>query len=161
MFKGKKTTELLSQVKVFQGLERADLKMISDVCERIAFERGETLIRAGQFSPGLYILVKGEVKVLLPERLKGGKAHRPSEVNLNTLRQGDCFGEYSLLEKSPASASVVGAQAGEVLRIPEPGFNRIMADDRIGRTVYRNLLHILIKRLRKKEEELDLVLVAG
>jgi len=36
-----------------------------------------------------------------------------------------------------------------------------MDSDRIGKTVYYNILHILIKRLRKKEKELDLVLVIG
>lgn len=160
MFKSK-TTDILSHVSVFDGLIKADLKTISKYCHRIGFKRGETLIEIGQTSSAFYVLIKGQLKVVLPERLEGSKEHRVSEVKLNTLNEGDCFGEYSLLEKAPASASVIGVQAGEVLKIPESGFHQIIANDRIGKTVYCNLLHVLINRLRKKEEELDLVLVVG
>ena len=156
-----KTADILSNVEVFGGLERADLKTIAHYCQRVRFEKGDTLIEMGQSASALYILVKGKLRVLLPKRLEGKKEQRPSQVNLNMLNQGDCFGEYSLIEKTKASASVVGVEPGEVLKIPESAFQQIMADDRIGKRVYRNLLHILIKRLRKKEEELDLVLVLG
>ena len=158
MFKNK-ITDILSHVEVFDGLAKADLKIIAKCCQRISFKKEETLIGIGQTPFAFYILIKGQLRVLLPERLEGRKEHRASEVNLNILNEGDCFGEYSLIEKTPASASVIGVQPGEVLKIPENDFHQIMANDRIGKTVYCNLLHILIKRLRKKEEEFDLVLV--
>ena len=160
MFKSK-IIDILSHVEVFEGLTKDDLKIISKGCQRINFEKGETLIEIGQKPFAFYILIKGQLRVLLPEQLEGRKEHRASEINLNTLNEGDCFGEYSLIEKTPASASVIGVQSGEVLKIPGDGFYQIMANDRIGKTVYYNVLHILIKRLRKKEKELDLVLVIG
>ncbi len=160
MFKNK-ITDILSHVEVFDGLAKADLKIVSKCCQRISFKKEEALIDIGQTPSAFYILIKGQLRVLLPERLEGRKEHRASEVNLNTLNEGDCFGEYSLIEKTPASASVIGVQSGEVLKIPENDFQQIMDNDRIGKTVYCNLLHILIQRLRKKEEELDLVLVVG
>ncbi len=156
-----KIIDILSSVEVFGGLEKPDLKTIAHYCQRKSFEKGEPLIEIGQIPSALYILVKGQLRVLLPKWLEGKKEHRASQVNLNILNEGDCFGEYSLIEKTRASASVIGVQSGEVLKIPENAFQQIMADDRIGKKVYYNLLHILIKRLRKKEEELDLVLVAG
>jgi len=156
-----KITDILSNVKVFDGLGKADLKVISRYCQKISFKKGEALIEIGQVPSALYILIEGQLRVLLPERLEGRKEHRASEVNLNTLNEGDCFGEYSLIEKATASASVIGVQSGEVLKIPENEFHQIIADDRIGKKVYCNLIHILIKRLRKKEKELDLVLVVG
>ncbi len=119
------------------------------------------MIEIGQRPSALYILIKGQLRILLPEQLEGRKEHRASEIKLNTLNEGDCFGEYSLIEKTTASASVIGVQSGEVLKIPENEFHQIMANDLIGKKIYYNLLHILIKRLRKKEEELDLVLVVG
>jgi CRP-like cAMP-binding protein len=101
-----KIADILSNVKVFAGLERADLKTIAHYCQRISFEKGEALKEVGQKSSALYILIKGQVRVILPEHLEGKKEHRASTVNLNTLNEGDCFGEYSLLEKTTASASV-------------------------------------------------------
>ena len=61
----------------------------------------------------------------------------------------------------PALASVIGVQPGKVLKIKEDEFDRIMGNDHIGKTVYQNLLRILIRRLRKKDKEFDLVLVVG
>ena len=156
-----KIADILSSVKVFYGLERADLKTIARYCQKMSFKKGEALIEIGQRSSALYIMMSGQVRVLLPEQLEGRKEHRAAEVNLNILREGDCFGEYSLIEKTRASASVVGVQDGEILRISEEGFQQIMDNDRIGKRIYYNLIHILIGRLRKKEEELDLVLIIG
>ena len=159
MFKSK-ITGILSNVKVFDGLSQADLKTISKYCQKVGFEKGETLIEIGRKPSALYILIKGQLRVLLPERIEGRKEHRASVVHLNTLNEGDCFGEYSLIEETTASASVIGVHSGEVLKIPKNEFDQIMANDRIGKKVYCNLLHVLIVRLRKKEKELDLVLVA-
>jgi CRP/FNR family transcriptional regulator, cyclic AMP receptor protein len=159
MFKSK-ITGILSTVKIFDGLSQADLKTISKYCQKLDFEKGETLIEIGRKPSALYILIKGQLRVLLPKRLEGRKEHRVSEVHLNTLKEGDCLGEYSLIEKATASASVIGTCSGEVLKIPKNEFDQIMANDRIGKKVYCNLLHVLIERLRKKEKELDLILVA-
>ena len=160
MFKSK-MADALSHVEVFRGLSQDDLKMISKHCKKVSFEKGDTLIETGQRPSAFYILLKGQLRVFLPKQIKGKKERRVSEINLNILNKGDCFGEYSLIEKMSASASIVGVQPGEVLKITDNGFDRIMANDRVAKTVYYNLLHVLIKRLRKKEQELDMVLVAG
>jgi len=160
MFKSK-MADALSHVEVFRGLSQDELKMISKHCKRISFEKGDILIEIGQRLSDFYILLKGQLRVFLPKQIKGKKERRVSEINLNILNKGDCFGEYSLIEKRPASASVAGVQPGEVIKITDNGFDRIMADDRVAKTVYYNLLHVLIKRLRKKELELDMVLLAG
>ena len=91
----------------------------------------------------------------------GRKYSSRVRLDFYILKEGDSFGEYSLIEKRPASASVVGVQPGDVLRLDRDSFEEVMLNDRIGKTVYKNLLRILIRRLRQKEAELDLVLVAG
>lgn len=160
MFKTK-IIDALSKVEVFAGLTRDDLKVVSKACRRIHYNEGETLIEMGKPSAGFYVLTKGKVKVILPERIEGGKARRASAVTLNTLNEGDCFGEYSLIEKKQGSASVIGFQPGEALKLDEDSFEDLMRNDHIGKIIYRNLLRILIRRLRKKEAELDLILIAG
>lgn len=160
MFKTK-VIDTLSNIEVFDGLTRDDLKIVAKDCQRVRFTEGEILIEVGKPSAGFYILTKGQVKVILPEQTKDGKEHRISEVVLNTLKKGDCFGEYSLIEKGPGSASVIGFQPGEALKLERDSFENLMSNDRIGRVLYENLLRILIRRLRNKEKELDLVLIAG
>jgi CRP-like cAMP-binding protein len=160
MFKNK-MIEILSKMKVFEGMAKEELKIISKHCEKVQFEQGDILIGINQEPPGFFILLKGELRVLLPERMEGRKERRASAINLNVLNEGDCFGEYSLIEKTRTSASVVAKKSGEVLKIPKAGFDQILADDGMAKIIYHNILHILIKRLRKKENELDLILLSS
>ena len=77
-----------------------------------------------------------------------------SKVQLNTLCAGDCFGEYSLIDQNPISASVVATEAGELIQITKPAFDAVLqANDRIAKTVYFNILRILVGRLRKLDAE--------
>lgn len=160
MFKSR-IIEILSKTKVFQGMTKDELKIVSKHCEKVGFAKGDVLIKTDQEPPGFFILFEGELKVRLPKQVSGRREQRVSAVNLNVLREGDCFGEYSLIEKTRTSASVVAVAPGEALKIPKPGFDRILADDRMARIIYQNILGILIKRLRKKESELDLILLAS
>ena len=43
-----KIADILSNVKVFDGLAKAELKIISRYCQKISFEKGEILIEIGQ-----------------------------------------------------------------------------------------------------------------
>lgn len=156
-----KIIEILSKTKVFEGMTKEELKTISKHCEKISFEKGDVLIAINQDPSGFFILVKGQLSVLLPERMEGRKERRASSIHLNVLKEGDCFGEYSLLEKTRTTASVVAKKPGEVFKIPKRYFDKILADNQMAKTIYCNMLHILIKRLRKKENELDLVLLAS
>ena len=160
MFKNK-IVEILSNTKVFQEMSKDDLKIISKHCKKISFERGDVLIGIDEDPPGFFILFHGRLRVMLPRHMADRKEQRASAINLNVLHQGDCFGEYSLIEKTRTTASVVAEESGEALKIPKPDFDQIMANDRIAKIIYHNILHVLIKRLRKKESELDLVLLAS
>ncbi|MCP4578159.1 MAG: cyclic nucleotide-binding domain-containing protein [Deltaproteobacteria bacterium] len=160
MFKSK-MIEILSKTKVFEDMTLEELKTISKHCEKISFEKGDILIGINREPSGFFILVKGQLSVLLPERMEGRRERRASSINLNVLNEGDCFGEYSLLEKTRTTASVIAKKPGEALKIPKSYFNQILADNQMAKTIYRNMLHILIKRLRKKETELDLILLAS
>ncbi len=160
MFRSK-IADMLSQVEVFADLTKDELKVIAKECHHISFTEGETLIEMGKPPTGFFVLTRGQVKVVLPEQVEGARDRRASKIVLNVLKEGDCFGEYSLIENSRGSASVIASQPGAGLKLEKEAFEALMNNDRIGKTVYRNLLRILIRRLRKKEAELDLVLIAG
>ncbi len=49
----------------------------------------------------------------------------------------------------------------ELKTISKAYFDQILTDNQTAKTIYRNMLRILIKRLRKKESELDLALLAS
>ena len=153
---------ILAGVAVFQGLTRDDLKSLANKSRKLTFQERDILIQEGKEESALYILIKGKLKVFLPQEMKGKKEQRVTEVSLNFLKKGDCFGEYSLIDHKPVSASVIAAESGELIQIQGTDFHEIVdKDDRIARIVYENILRILVKRLRKKDQELDLMLVIG
>ncbi len=153
---------LLSNVEAFSGLSHPDLEGLVDRCEVLIFKGDETLIKEGQSESAFHVLIEGRLKVLLQREDDTEEEHRPTDVQLNLLVPGDYFGEYSLTDGRPASASIVALEPGSLLRISKNDFEDFLSgDDRIGRTVYHNLLKLLVKRLRQREEEYDQVLIVG
>ena len=76
--------------------------------------RGETLIREGQRSDGLYVILTGEVGV----RVQG--------TAVATLKEGDVFGEMSLLTRTAATATVETTKKTSLLRLPREDFDAII-----------------------------------
>jgi CRP-like cAMP-binding protein len=159
---GNEILRVLSNSEVFNGLTNDELELFSPHCQKVSFQESDTLLKEGQTGTALYIIIKGQLKAVLPQQIEGRREQRVSEVRLNLLKEGDCFGEYSLIAKMPVSASIVATKSGELIKIPENDFNTIlMNSDHVAKTIYYNILQTLIKRLRRREEEYDLILIVG
>ena len=155
-----KTLQILSSFQLFKGLKEADLKAIHAKCQRIKFKETETLIKEGQTNSAIYIIIEGEAEVCLPEQSGDIKHRRPTKVKLAIENEGDFFGEYSLIDSKPASASVIATQAGELIKITKYNLDSILENnDRIAKTVYLNILKILVGRLRHINKEYDEIYV--
>ncbi len=149
---------ILTTAPITQGLETDDLEALIAHSQVINRPSGTTLIAEGQIGDALHILLSGQLDVSLLKANRGRNDNRFSDIHLNTLRPGDCFGEYSLIDAQPASASVIVSEAAEILVITRHAFQALIAasQDRLGKILYHNLLRILVRRLRKKDKELDL-----
>jgi CRP/FNR family transcriptional regulator/CRP/FNR family cyclic AMP-dependent transcriptional regulator len=159
---GEKIVDILAKVAVFQGLTRDDLKLFANKSRKLSFQERDILIQERNLESALYILIKGKLKVFLPLEMEGKKEHRVTQVSLDFLKEGNCFGEYSLIDHKPVSASIMATEPGELIQLQGTDFHEIVGkDDRIARTVYENMLRILIKRLRRKDQELDLIRFIG
>ena len=160
------TLRALANVEVFTGLTRDEIKLFHDSSQRVTFNKADTVIEKGQIGSALYIILTGQFEVDLPlgvyvpQQTGSQVERRTTKVQLNTLNAGDCFGEYSLIDQQPVSASVIATQPGELVRITKPAFDAILqANDHIAKTVYYNVLHLLIKRLRKLNTDYNLFLL--
>ena|SRR5688572_12862359 len=160
------TLRALANAEIFKGLTYDEVKIFYDSSERLTCEKPTTLIEKNQAGLALYIILKGQfevdlpVGVYIPQQTRGQVEHRMSKVQLNTLNEGDCFGEYSLIDQQPTSASVIATQPGELIKITKPVFDAILqANDRIAKTIYFNILQILIRRLRKLDTNYNLFLL--
>ena len=103
----RKIIRLLSSFHIFRGLAEEELKLFAGICESASFSENDVLVREGQMGAAIHLITRGRVKVFLPREIEGKHEHRISAIKLNVLKASECFGEYSLIDNRPASASVL------------------------------------------------------
>ncbi len=148
---------ILQNSKIFNGIDENYLKTILSYGGIQTFNANDIIIKEGQTEHPLYIIVEGEIEVFLPRKPQGTTPERPTRIRLQKLIKGDCIGEYSLLDNKPASASAVALEASETYQLSRSGFkNIIMSSDHMAKSIYKNMLLVLIQRCRDSDNELDM-----
>ena len=84
--------------------------------------RGEAVIEEGTEGDSMFILLRGSAQVSVT---KNGAL-----IRVGVLREGDCFGEMSLLTGEPRTATVRAEKDCEVLEISKPVMARAAPDMR-------------------------------
>ena len=133
---------LLAQVPLFSGLAPGELDGLTALVRRHRYEEGEVVFHEGDAGTALYVIEKGEVKIVL------GSAEG-KDVVLSLLGPGDFFGELALFDGEPRSADAVAKEASHLLIIGREDFLRFLADHS---RVAMSLLAILSRRLRRTDE---------
>lgn len=140
----------LTSFDLFQGLTEEDCQLIENNGKWILAQQGQMIIAEHQSNDSLFLIAEGAVDVRLTD-------HMNYEIVLARHGVGMMIGEYSLVDGLPAAASAVPSADSVLFAIPHEKLNQIFAqNDRIGRIVYKNLLKILVRRLRDANAELDL-----
>src|SRR5438132_5030937 len=92
--------ELLERVPLFRGLsEEARISLSQRLVER-RFLGGELVFQKGDTGSAMFLVMSGKVEIFLPPE---GGADR---VDLKEVNEGEHFGELSLFDDKPRSASV-------------------------------------------------------
>jgi CRP-like cAMP-binding protein len=144
---------------VFEHLTPGEMDLILPLCQLVEASPGQTILAEGKQGNGLYIVLDGEVEAFLPDEAGGGLKRRRA-IQLNVLGPGRCFGEYGLVDDSPSSASVRALVATRLCWLSRDDFRRLTEQhDRLAKVIYSNLLRFLIRRLRVKDQELDVMLL--
>jgi CRP-like cAMP-binding protein len=113
-FRDRLLDRLLGESPLFASLPPDEARRLADRFLFLELEPGMRVVSAGERSAGLFLLLCGVVDV---ER--DGAA-------LATLRPGDVFGEMSLLERKPATASIITRGKCWALELPRGDFQEIM-----------------------------------
>lgn len=95
---------------LFEGFSQQDLAAVIHDLELNTFEPGDILVAEGAPGDSLFILSTGTVKAYV----RNPKGHY---VRVNTLVEGDFFGEISVLTGKPRTATLVAATDCEVLEL--------------------------------------------
>lgn len=90
----------LHKVPLFQGLEDRHLKKFAKNFRERDYAADEIILEQGKLGVGLFILVTGEAKVV--------RSQVDGDVfELDRLHRTEFFGELSLLDDAPRSATVI------------------------------------------------------
>ena len=101
--------ELLASIPLFESLTPDDLDSLSRRLEEIDFARDEVIFRQGDEGSSLFIIEDGAVEISYGE----GKG----KVILATLSTGQFFGELSLFDGSPRSATAKATKWSHLIRL--------------------------------------------
>lgn len=121
-------------VPIFQELRDDFLVRLASVMDELSFPADHTIFTQGQEGRSLYIVVKGLVRVHIGDR------------DLAQLKEGACFGEMSLFDAEPRSASVTTLESCECLMLTQ-----LQLYDAIDETpgIAINIIRLLSRRIRE------------
>lgn len=148
------TEEMLSQNPLFSGLEAFYLKDMMARGEARSWPEGTQIISEGDSGDAIYFILSGKAKVTLY-----GEEGR--EIVLAILKEGDMFGEMSIIDDKPRSANVEAVTGMECLALSKSSFLDYMSSHH---KVYMRFFAYLTGRLReatRKIEGLALLDVCG
>lgn len=141
--------DLLQKVPLFRTLGFTETMLLSGICSIEHKSDAQVIIHQDSLGQALYILKEGEAIVRRRDPITG------AEKDLAQLRQGELFGEMSLIDDQLASADVVARGEVELLVIPRREFEKLLAsNDKLAVKVYRCFCAALSERLRKANAKL-------
>ena len=95
---------MLKQSDIFYQFTPTQLELVANLCQEVVFSNGEMVFEENSSSKELYVIVSGEVKILI----NSSEGRKGTVVAI--LRRGQSFGEVALVDEGLRSAS---ARAGE------------------------------------------------
>jgi CRP/FNR family transcriptional regulator, cyclic AMP receptor protein len=103
------------------------------------FEPGEVLFEEGEHGEVMFIIIQGEVEI---RKRTSAKAAR----TLITFHEGDIFGEMSLIEKKPRSATAIAVSPCRTLVVNEALLDSMIENNP---DFAKKMIRILSERIRK------------
>ena len=143
------SSEILEQVSLFTGLLPVHLQRIAKLAQVRSYGRNEHVFRHGEASDGLYLVVTGSIRI---SRNVAGIG----EEALAVLRQGQHFGEMSLIEDDASrSADAICHERAELLKLPKNDLRDLMFVDReLAYELLWRFVRTLSGRLRDSNDRL-------
>lgn len=107
--------DLLKNIPLLSRLDETELTKLSALLEHRSFKANAPVIWIGEAGDELFLISRGEAVVYYPD--ESGK-----EKILNTLKQGDFFGDVALLDGGARTASVRTTTDAEMLVLKRDAF---------------------------------------
>lgn len=130
---------ILKSLSMFADTPDEALAELADLLHEMVVQPGEAIVREGETGDSLYIIVDGKVEVVVNDNRV-----------LNQLGARAVFGELSMLDSSPRTATIRAVEETSLLRLDQTSFYDIMSDYV---EVAMGTIQLLTRNLRARTEE--------
>ena len=147
--------EFLKHVQLFSLLNDAEIESIIDFLRIIDVDEAEPLFRQGDEGDELYIVASGRIRVSIT-------LHDGKEKDITQFVPGDFFGEMSIFENAPRSATCYAVEPSSLYALMGRDFFRLMENSpTLATKIMFRMSHITTRRLRSTGEFLTDMVVWG
>jgi len=138
--------EALAGISLFTSLSTDELDLLSAGATERFHESGEVMIRQGERSDQLFVILKGSARVQeMPDDPSA------TEMVLGEIGAGQIVGELAVLTGMPRSATVVAIEATHCLGIAGEDFTRLMRKSAV---LAGALAQVLARRIYETDQRL-------
>ena len=124
----------LRNIPLFSGMPPSELTHLAGITQEVVYTARDTIIHQGELGDSMFLIAEGEVRI-----------HR-GDVELAVLKAKDYFGEMSILDGEPRSASATALADCLLLRISQADFYSILSHHN---EVALTIIRTLTRRLRQ------------
>ncbi len=135
---------VLRRVPLFAELSEAEIARLGDIARDRSYPKNSVILFEDDPGDSLYVVVTGLVKVVLI-----GEDGR--EVILSVLKEGDFFGEMSLIDDQPRSAHVIAMEDSNLVVLRREDFQHRLRE---APSISLGMLRALSRRLREADEKI-------
>jgi CRP-like cAMP-binding protein len=139
---------LVRKLDFFNEFNDDELQSFLNVCAERTFENGEVIFEEGSIGDEFYIIIRGSVEIL--KETSSGERQL-----LAVIEDGSVFGEMSIIDQSPRSATAAVAEDGqaELLVIKKVFLEELsLANIDIATKLVLTLIKYISERLRLTSE---------
>ncbi|MBX3066706.1 MAG: cyclic nucleotide-binding domain-containing protein [Anaerolineae bacterium] len=125
--------ETLKQSFIFKSVSVDDLKTMIRMMKAQTFSAGTILFHKGDAGDTMYVLLKGKLRIFTTDNVG-------NELTLTNYEPIRVFGDFSMLDQRPRSASATALENIDVLALTRDDFMRLLPEcPDLGMAMIRNL----------------------
>lgn len=137
--------DFFKKVSLFSDMTQDELEQITHICTERNFEKGKTIFYEQDQGTSFYLILSGKVKIVMLSN--DGREH-----TLGVLNEKDFFGEVSMLDGSPRSATAIALSDTKTVTINRDDFHRIL---KATPEMVIKIMYVLCKRLRQADKHVE------
>lgn len=145
MMNTEKLANFLKDGSLFGNLSEEELQQLSQIARERRFDRNQVIFYEGDLGGSLYLIASGTVKIVM--MADDGREHI-----LGLLHEGDFFGEVSLIDGEPRSATAIAQDKVNIVMIARDDFVRLLRENP---EMSLKIMVVLCQRLRKTDKHVE------